>query len=159
MRSPITKDGYKRLKLEIVELKTVRRPSISKAIGIAREHGDIKENAEYHAAKEEQSFVEARIKELESITATANVIDVTKIQNNKVLFGTNVIILNIDTDEESTYQIVSEYEANLELGLISNVSPIGKSLIVKEKGDEIRVIAPSGDKFYEILSIFVNELQ
>jgi len=148
---PMTVAGEAALREELNRLKTVDRPRISKAIGIAREHGDLKENAEYHAAREQQSFAEGRIIEIESKLAGAQVIDVTAIaKTGKVIFGTTVDLINIETDAEVTYRIVGEDEADIKQNLISIGSPVARALIGKEEGDVVVVRAPAGDIEYEI---------
>ena len=148
---PMTVAGEAALREELTRLKTVDRPRISKAIGIAREHGDLKENAEYHAAREQQSFAEGRIIEIESKLAGAQVIDVTTIaKTGKVIFGTTVNLINIDTEAEVTYRIVGEDEADIKQNLISVGSPVARALIGKEEGDVVVVRAPAGDIEYEI---------
>nr|MBE9538679.1 transcription elongation factor GreA [Pseudomonadota bacterium] len=148
---PMTVAGEAALREELTRLKTVDRPRISKAIGIAREHGDLKENAEYHAAREQQSFAEGRIIEIESKLAGAQVIDVTSIaKTGKVFFGTTVDLINIETDAEVTYRIVGEDEADIKQNLISVGSPVARALIGKEEGDIVVVRAPAGDIEYEI---------
>lgn len=136
------------------ELKSVTRPKITAAIAEAREHGDLKENAEYHAAREQQSFCEGRIKEIESKLADSEVIDVTKIQpTGKVIFGTTVKLYNLNTEQSVTYQIVGEDEADVPAGKISVISPIARALMGKMEGDEIVVKAPAGDIEYEIETV------
>lgn len=148
---PMTVGGAKQLKEELEHLKRVKRPQIINAISDARAHGDLKENAEYHAAKEQQGFVEGRINEIETKLASAQVIDVTQFNNTgKVIFGATITLENIDTSEIVTYQIVGEDEADLKLGKISALSPLSRSLIGKEEGDEIEVTAPSGNIHYVI---------
>ena len=148
---PMTVAGEAALREEVNRLKTVDRPRISKAIGIAREHGDLKENAEYHAAREQQSFAEGRIIEIEFKLAGAQVIDVTTIaKTGKVIFGTTVELINIETDAEVTYRIVGEDEADIKQNLISVGSPVARALIGKEEGDVVVVRAPAGDIEYEI---------
>lgn len=153
MTTPMTKTGHAKLKEELKDLKSVRRPAIIQAIAIAREHGDLKENAEYHAAREQQSLTEGRINEIGGLLADANVIDISSIKGNTVMFGATVTIVNEETDEESVYQIVGEVEADLSEGRISNTSPIGRSLIGKEVGDTFIVITPAGEKYFEILDL------
>ena len=155
---PMTAAGLMALEEEFRHLKNVERPAISKAIGVAREHGDLKENAEYHAAKDKQSFIEGRITELEDVVSRAEVIDLNKLSGKTITFGTKIKIVDEETDQETDYQIVGPYEANLELGLISIASPIAKALIGKEKGYSVEVKTPSGTKNYEILSIEVIKL-
>ena len=148
---PMTVAGEAALREELTRLKTVDRPRISQAIGVAREHGDLKENAEYHAAREQQSFAEGRIIEIESKLAGVQVIDVTTIaKTGKVIFGTTVDLINIETDEEVTYRIVGEDEADIKKNLISVGSPVARALIGKEEGDVVVVRAPAGDIEYEI---------
>ncbi|MBT3335506.1 MAG: transcription elongation factor GreA [Methylococcales bacterium] len=151
---PLTVSGAEKLRTELFELKTVVRPRIINAIAEAREHGDLKENAEYHAAREQQSFSEGRIAEIEGKLSNAQVIDVTKMNaGGKVIFGATVEIEDIDSGETVTYQIVGEDEANIKAGRISVGSPIARALIGKEVEDVVIVKAPVGDKEYEILSI------
>lgn len=148
---PMTVGGEAALRAELEQLKKVDRPRISKAIAEAREHGDLKENAEYHAAREQQSFAEGRIIDIESKLSEAQVIDVTALPNNgKVIFGTTVELINVDTDENVRYQIVGEDEAEVKSSKISVTSPIARALIGKEVGDVALVRAPGGDVEYEI---------
>jgi transcription elongation factor GreA len=148
---PMTVGGAERLRAELNDLKLVQRPRIVQAIAEAREHGDLKENAEYHAAREQQSFCEGRIKEIEGKLADSEIIDITKIPNTgKVLFGTTVTLYNLDTEKSVTYQIVGEDEADVKAGKISVTSPIARAMMGKQEGDEIVVKAPSGDISYEI---------
>jgi transcription elongation factor GreA len=148
---PMTVAGETALRAELEQLKRVERPRIIQAIAEAREHGDLKENAEYHAAREQQSFAEGRIMEIESKLSGAQVIDITAIpKTGKVIFGTTVDLVNIETDETVTYRIVGQDEANVKLNLISVGSPIARALIGKEEGDVIVVRAPGGDVEYEI---------
>ncbi len=150
----MTAQSAEKLTEELHELKTVARPRITNAIATARAHGDLKENAEYHAAREQQSFSEGRILELESKLSNAQIIDVTKITNNgKVIFGATVGLINLDTDEEVTYRIVGHDEADIKKNLISVKSPIARALISKEEGDETEVQTPSGDVAYEIAKV------
>lgn len=150
-RIPMTVNGEKALREELVQLKSVERPRIIQAIAEAREHGDLKENAEYHAAREQQGFVEGRIQEIESKLSGAQIIDITKIEcTGKVLFGATVHLINVDTEEEVTYQIVGEDEANIKAGKISVSSPIARALIGKEEGDVLAIQVPSGTVEYEI---------
>ena len=148
---PMTVSGEAALRSELEQLKKVDRPRIVAAIADAREHGDLKENAEYHAAREQQSFNEGRIMEIEGKLGNAQVIDVTAIpQTGKVIFGTTIDLINVDTDDTVTYRIVGEDEADVKSNLISVVSPIARALIGKEEGDVVVVKAPSGDVEYEI---------
>ena len=150
---PMTVEGHAALQTELKHLKSVERPEIINAISVAREHGDLSENAEYHAAKEKQGFIEGRIQELESKLALAQVIDVTTMSGDTVKFGATVKVVNEDTDEESTYQIVGEDEADVKMGKISITSPLSRAMISKEVGDSVEVIAPGGTKAYEILEV------
>jgi transcription elongation factor GreA len=148
----ITRAGYTALETELKQLKSKERPAIIQAIAEARELGDLKENAEYHSAREKQGFIEGRIKEIESIMGLAEVIDPTKM-SGAVKFGATVTVADEDTDEEKTWQIVGEHEANIEKGLLNIKSPIARALIGKEEGDSVEVRTPGGEKSYEILSI------
>ncbi len=151
---PLTVVGAEKLKAELEELKTVTRPRIVEAIATAREHGDLKENAEYHAAREQQSFAEGRINEIESKLANAQVIDVTTVDaKGKVIFGATIEIEDLETEKKVTYQIVGQDEADIKEGRISVGSPIARALIGKELEDVVTVKTPSGDIDYEILSI------
>ena len=153
-KEPITLKGLEKLKEELVFLKEKKRPEIVSAIAEARSHGDLKENAEYHAAKEQQSHNEGRIQEINDIIARANVIDVTKIANDaKVIFGSTIYLVNLDTDEKIDYKIVGKDEADLKKKLIYFKSPIGKGLIGKNKGDLVEVNTPSGVKNFEIKDV------
>lgn len=152
MSFPITRQGYEKLQAELTALKN-NRPAVSAAIGTAREHGDLRENAEYHAAKDQQGLEEARIRDLEAKVSKAQVIDTSNLAKDRVYFGSRVLLVNVDTDEEVTYQIVSEEESDIQGGLISNQAPLARSLISKQVGDTAVVRAPSGEKTYEILEI------
>lgn len=148
---PMTVGGAERLRVELNDLKVNQRPRIVAAIAEARAHGDLRENAEYHAAREQQSFCEGRIKEIEGKLADSEIIDVTKIPpTGKVIFGTTVTLLNLDTDKSVTYQIVGEDEADVKSGKISYSSPIARALMGKSEGDEVVVKAPGGDINYEV---------
>ena len=148
---PMTKAGEAFLREELQRLKQVERPRIVAAIAEAREHGDLKENAEYHAAREQQGFCEGRIKDIEAKLSHAQVIDVTQIENTgKVIFGVTVTLINLETDQSVTYQIVGEDEADVKNGKISVTSPIARGLISKEEGDEVSVTTPGGVVEYEI---------
>ena len=149
---PMTPGGAQKLKDELVRLKE-ERPKISREIGIAREHGDLSENAEYHAAKERQGLVEARLKDIEDKLARAEVIDPTKLSGDRVRFGATVTLTNLDSDEESTYQIVGADEADINHGLISISAPLARALIGKSIGDEVVVQLPAGTRRYEIGAI------
>ena len=148
----VTRAGITALEEELKNLKSVVRPSIIRAIAEAREHGDLSENAEYHAAREQQSFTEGRIGELEAIIGRADVIDPTKL-SGAIKFGATVEIVDEDTDEEKTYQIVGEPEADIENGKLNIASPLARALIGKEDGDSVEVRTPGGEKSYEILSV------
>ena len=153
-KSPMTKVGAEKLREQLHELKTVDRPRITAAIAEARAHGDLSENAEYHAAREQQSFMEGRINKIESTLADVQIINVKEInETDKVVFGATVTILNLNSDEEVTYQIVGELEADINTGLISIASPIARSLIGKQVGDIVDVNAPSGVIEYEIIQV------
>jgi len=153
-RVPLTIQGADKLRTELDELKNVKRPKIIEAIATARAHGDLKENAEYHAAREQQSFAEGRIKEIESKLSNAEVIDVTKINaNGRVVFGTTVVLADEDSGDEVTYKIVGEDEADIKKSMISITSPIARAMIGKEEGDPIVVEAPAGNKNYEIVEV------
>lgn len=150
-RVPMTVKGAKQLQDELHELKTVVRPGIIAAIAEARAHGDLKENAEYHAAREQQSFTEGRIKEIEGKIAEAQIIDVSKIDNSgKVIFGATVDVINLETEEKKTYQIVGDDEADIKQNKISVNSPIARALVGKLAGDEVVVNTPGGEVEYEI---------
>lgn len=154
IKVPMTKRGETMLREELADLKGVQRPRVIQAIADAREHGDLKENAEYHAAREQQSFIEGRVKEIEAKLSTAQVIDVTALpKSGKVVFGTTVKLLDLDSDEEITYQIVGDDEADLKARRISVGSPVAKALIGKEQGDEVSVTTPKGIREYEILEV------
>ncbi len=153
-KHPLTKEGADKLKAELKRLKQEERPRIAQAIAEAREHGDLKENAEYHAAREQQGLIEARIRQIEGILANAQIIDVTKLNpEGRVVFGSTVHLLNLDTDEEVVYKIVGDEEADLSHGKISVSSPIARALIGKEEGDEVTVEAPGGNIDYEIVKV------
>lgn len=150
----MTVGGAAALKQELHKLKTVDRPHVIEAIATARAHGDLKENAEYHAAREQQSFIEGRIIELESKLSTAQVVDISKLENQgKVVFGSTVRLCNLETDAQMTYQIVGEDEANIKLNKISYSSPIGKALIGKQLDDTVSVQTPGGRVEYEIIAV------
>ena len=153
-KEPITIDGLESLKEELIFLKEKKRPQIVAAISEARSHGDLKENAEYHAAKEEQSHNEGRIAQINDIIARANVIDVTKINNDgKVIFGSTVKVLDLESNKEISYKLVGQDEANISKNLIFYRSPIGKALIGKNKDDMISVNTPSGERNFEIKNV------
>lgn len=152
-RVPITTAGYKRLTEELKNLKSVERPNIIRAIEEARSHGDLSENAEYHSAKEKQGFIEGRILELEDKLGRAEIIDVTKLHGSEIRFGATVKLLEDDTDEEKTYQIVGTDESDIARGLLSITSPLAKSLIGKKPNDSIDVNTPGGSKAYTIVEV------
>jgi transcription elongation factor GreA len=152
-RIPMTEEGHAALQAELKNLKSVERPIIIAAISEARAHGDLSENAEYHAAKEKQSFIEGRIAELDDKLARADIIDVSKLGGSKVRFGATVTMIDVDSEEQSSYKIVGEDEANVRDGKISISSPIARALIGKEEGDEAEVAAPSGARAYEIVKV------
>lgn len=149
---PLTRAGHVALNEELKKLKSVERPAVIRAIAEAREHGDLSENAEYHAARERQSFIEGRVKELEGILSLADVIDPSKMSGS-VKFGATVEIVDEDTDEEKTFQIVGEPEADIENGKLNIKSPLARALIGKDEGDSVEVRTPGGEKSYEILKI------
>ena len=150
---PITASGFQRLQDELRQLKTIERPAVIKAIAEAREHGDLSENAEYHAARERQSFIEGRVGELEDVISRCEVIDVKKLSGDTVTFGVTVEVADEDTDEETKYTIVGPYEADLSKGMISTASPIARALIGKHEGDAITILAPGGNREYEITAV------
>ncbi len=150
---PMTATGYQRLEAELKNLKSVERPSVIRAISEAREHGDLSENAEYHAAKERQGWIETRILEVEDKLSRAEVIDVSKLSGDKVKFGATVVLADEDTDEESTYQIVGADEADIKAGLLSITAPLARALVGKSEGETVEVSTPSGAKAYEIVSV------
>jgi len=153
-KHPMTLHGAEKLRAELNELKTVKRPAVVAAIAEARAHGDLKENAEYHAAREQQGFIEGRIKDIEAKLSHAQIIDVTTLNaNGKVVFGATVVLLDLNTDEEKTYQIVGVDEADLKHNKISVTSPVARALIGKEEGDEVALEAPGGTHEFEVLEI------
>ncbi len=152
-KNPITPEGAQKLRDELHHRKTTERHTISKMIGTAREHGDLSENAEYHAARERGGFNEGRIKELEDKLARAEVIDPAKVEGSKVAFGATVKLMNTDNEEEVTYRIVGADESDISQGMISITSPMARSLIGKEVGDEAKVRTPAGERIYEILEV------
>ncbi len=152
-RTPITKEGYQTLKRELERLKTVDRPENIQAIEEARAHGDLSENAEYHAAKDRQGFIEGRISQLQYKIASADVIDVTTVPKDRVVFASRVLLENVDTEENVEYQIVGPDESDIDQGRISMLSPLGKAMLGKKPGDEIVLDAPGGKRFYELVEI------
>ncbi|PVV07734.1 MAG: transcription elongation factor GreA [gamma proteobacterium symbiont of Ctena orbiculata] len=151
---PLTAKGAAKLQDELKQVKTIERPKVIKAIAEARAHGDLKENAEYHAARDQQSFIEGRIKDIEGKLSHAQIIDVTKLDaGGKVVFGATVVVLELDNDEEFTYQIVGDDEADIKHGLVSISSPIARALIGKQEGDDVFLETPGGPREFEILEI------
>jgi transcription elongation factor GreA len=150
---PMTSEGYSALDAQLKQLKSVERPSVIAAISEAREHGDLSENAEYHAAKERQGWIEGQIAEIEDRISRAQVIDVSKLSGDQVKFGATVTVVDEDTEEEGRYQIVGEHEADVKSGKISIASPIARAMIGKEVGDVVEVNTPGGVKTYEILKV------
>ena len=154
MRAPLTTQGAQRLRAELEELKSVQRPAVINAIAEARAHGDLKENAEYHAAREQQGFIEGRIKQLEAELSHAQVIDVSTLNaGSKIVFGANVTLADVETDEERRYQIVGDLEADIKQGLIAISSPVARALIGKHEGDSVTIEAPGGTREYEIVAV------
>lgn len=150
---PMTLQGFKRLEEELKQLKSVERHAVIRAIAEARAHGDLSENAEYHAAKERQGFIEGRITELEDRLSRSDIIDVSKITGSDIKFGATIKLIDEDTEEESTYQIVGSDESDIKKGLLSITAPLARALIGKKKGDVVEVSTPSGGKSYEITSV------
>jgi transcription elongation factor GreA len=154
MRAPLTSKGALRLRAELEELKSVKRPAVIAAIAEARAHGDLKENAEYHAARDQQSFIEGRIKLLEAELSHAQVIDVSTLNaGSRVVFGAIVVLADTETDEEKTYQIVGDLEADIKQGMIAISSPVARALIGKHEGDAVTIDAPAGRREYEIVGV------
>jgi transcription elongation factor GreA len=152
-KNPITPEGYSKLRDELNHLRSVERPKVIQMIAVAREHGDLSENAEYHAARDRQSFIEGRVKDLENKLALAEVIDPSKLSGTRVAFGATVRLSNTQTDEQVTYRIVGADESDLEKGSISITSPLARSLLGKEVGDEVKVRMPGGERVYEVLEV------
>ncbi len=150
---PMTAEGYNRLEEELKHLKHVERPAVIQAIAEARDHGDLSENAEYHAARERQSFIEGRVGELEDKIARAEIIDVSKLSGKQVMFGATVTLVDEDTDEKSSYQIVGADEADINKKRLSITSPLARALIGKTTGDNVEVTTPDGSKSYEIVRV------
>ena len=154
MRAPLTVKGAARLREELENLKSVKRPAVIAAIAEARAHGDLRENAEYHAAREQQGFIEGRIKQLEGELSHAHIIDVATLDaGDRVVFGASVVLADVDNDEERRYQIVGDLEADIKLGLIAISSPVARALIGKHAGDTITIDAPAGQREYEIVGV------
>jgi transcription elongation factor GreA len=149
----MTPEGHARLSAELKRLKTVERPAVIKAIAAAREHGDLSENAEYHAARERQGFIEGRVMELEDKLGRAEIIDISKLSGSKIMFGAKVRLVDEETDEEVTYQIVGPEEAEIAQGLLSINSPLAQALLGKEAGDSVEVTTPRGTRYFEILEV------
>ncbi len=150
---PVTKIGFARLTEELHDLKSVQRPEVIAAIAVAREHGDLKENAEYHAAREQQSFIEGRIRELESVTGRAQVIDPKELSGDTIRFSATVTVVDEETDDEEIYQIVGDYESDMGNGKLSISAPVARALIGKTEGDSVAVKTPKGTRDYEILKV------
>ncbi len=152
-KNPITPEGHAKLREELNHLRSVERPRVIQMIATAREHGDLKENAEYHAARDKQSFIEGRVKEIENKLARAEVIDPTKLAGSRVAFGATVKLQNTQNEEEVVYRILGADEADLNSGSISISSPLARSLLGKEAGDEVKMRMPGGERLYEILEV------
>ena len=157
-KEPMTEYGYQKLSDELNTLKTIERPDVVKAIEEALEHGDLKENAEYHAAKEKQRMIDARLHELTDLISMAQIVDPSELQHSRVSFGSTVAICDLETDEELTYTIVGGYESNPDLGLISFNAPLAKQLMGKEEGDEFKARFPGGEREFEILEVKYQEI-
>ncbi len=155
---PMTLFGYEKLQAEVKDLKEVKRPAVVKAIEEALEHGDLKENAEYHAAKEQQKNIDNRLAELSEILGNAQIVDPSELEHSKVSFGSTVVMTDMDTDEEVTYTIVGGAESNPDIGLISFNSPLAKQLLGREEGDEVKVKLPGGEKEFEIEEVKYQEI-
>ena len=150
---PMTRQGYDALNVELKQLKDKERPAVITAIAEARDHGDLSENAEYHAAREKQSFIEGRIREIEAQVSRAEVIDPSKMTGKTIRFGATIVLVDEDTEEERTYQIVGETEADIDNGKLNMRSPLARALIGKEEGDQVEVMTPGGGKCYEVLGV------
>ncbi len=156
-KEPISEYGYKKLMEELNDLITVQRPETVREIDIARGHGDLKENAEYHAAKEKLAFIEARIAELNDLASKVQIVDPSKLSHDKVMFGSTVVLEEVDTGEEIEYTIVGAYESNPEHGLISFNSPMAKALLGKEEGDEVTIKLPGKEEVFEVVKVYYKE--
>ncbi len=152
-KKPMTRNGFAQLEQELSALKHTERPAVIEAIATARAHGDLSENAEYHAAREKQGFIEGRIQEIEGILGAAQVIDPTNFSDEKIRFGATVCVADEDTDEETVYQIVGEHEADIKSGYLSLRAPLSRALIGKTVGDSVEVLTPGGTKFYEVVRV------
>jgi transcription elongation factor GreA len=152
-RIPMTPEGHTRLSAELKRLKNIERPAVIKAIAAAREHGDLSENAEYHAARERQGFIEGRVMELEDKLSRAEVIDLNTLSGSKIMFGAKVKVVDEDTNEETGYQVVGPEEADVQAGLLSIQSPLAQALLGKEAGDSVEVTTPRGTRYFEIRSV------
>ena len=155
-KAPMTLEGYNSLEAELKRLKTTERPDVIKAIAVAREHGDLSENAEYHAARERQTFIEGRVGTIEDLLSRAEVIDVTSIKGKIIKFGATLRVADEDTDEKTTYQIVGEHEADIKSSKLSITSPMARAMIGKTVGDSVEVTTPGGTKSYEIIAVKYN---
>jgi transcription elongation factor GreA len=153
---PMTPDGHARLSAELRRLKTEERPAVIKAIAAAREHGDLSENAEYHAARERQGFIEGRVMELEDKLSRAEVIDINNLSGSKIMFGARVKLVDEDTDEEASYQVVGPDEADIQSGLLSIQSPLAQAILGKEAGESVEVTTPRGVRYFEIIEVGYN---
>ena len=157
-KEPMTKFGYEKLSAEMNYLKNTERPEVVKEIEVALEHGDLKENAEYHAAKEKQRLIDARLNELSDLLSSAQIVDPSELQHARVSFGSTVVLCDMETDDEITYTIVGGCESNPEMGLISFNSPLSKQLLGKEEGDEVKAKLPGGTKEFEVLEVKYQEI-
>jgi len=155
---PMTLFGYNKLQAEVKDLKSVKRPAVVKAIEEALEHGDLKENAEYHAAKEQQKQIDNRLEELSDLISSAKIVDPSDLEHSKVSFGSTVVVCDVNTDDEFTYTIVGGCESNPDMGLISFNSPLAKQLLGREEGDDVKVQLPNGTKEFEIVEVRYQEI-
>jgi transcription elongation factor GreA len=156
MKIPMTPEGHARLSAELKRLKTVERPAVIKAIAAAREHGDLSENAEYHAARERQGFIEGRVMELEDKLSRAEVIDINGLSGSRIMFGAKVKLVDEETEEETSYQIVGPEEADIQAGLLSIQSPLAQAILGKEAGDSVEVTTPRGVRYFEVIEVRFN---